>query len=142
MLLDWIAVRPTGSPLLALPPAPPSPRGAQPGGQDAGRAPPHSRPAHQAFTAQLGELDKEADLMLCEECKVESARLPWEQRGACNHKNENSSLHLCIAFSFSKSWVWREGGGGWGQKMKKWEFSPVLLCSSPAAVALVELQLF
>lgn len=78
--------------------------------------PPTPRPAHQAFTAQLGEPDKEADLMPCEECKVESARLPWEQRGACNHKNENSSLHLCIAFSFSKSWVWREGGGGGGRK--------------------------
>lgn len=47
-----------------------------------------------------------------EKCEAEGARLPWEQRGACSGKNERSSLHLCIAFSFFKEMgVKREGGG-------------------------------
>lgn len=65
-------------------------------------------PAWETFTAQLGETDKVPD-KCCVKSDWQSVPGCHGNRGPCKHKNEHSSLHLCIAFSFSKDWVW-----GWG----------------------------
>lgn len=90
-----------GCPPLTRSSWPLSPRSARPGGRDAGRKAP---PCSGTFTAQLGETDKVPD-KCCVKSDWRSVPGCHGNRGPCNHKNEHSALHLCIAFSFSEAWV-------------------------------------